>query len=1184
MKPIKLTIKGLNSFEQSQEIDFQKLTSRGLFGIFGPTGSGKSSILDAITIALYGAIAREGKNNLQNAVNVNGNSLAVCYEFEINTDVTSRYKVVREIQKTSQGAMKTAVARITKIHSEGEEVLCEKQKEVNEKIVDIIGLKYDDFVRTVVLPQGKFSEFLKLDGKERNIMLERLFSLEKYGEELTQKLKRKQALELEKRSLIEGELGAYREITLEGIKKEDEELQALERQSLEAEKEVGIASEKYNAILEIYKKQEALEEELSKKNKLDLENNLIIELNQKIAVGEKVNSIQTQILDFEQGVEQGLKVYEEHNVLKDKREHLEKTTQALELDYEKQSQLKEKELPRALEEKTKLEVIAIDYDKYLGLDQSLKYLNNEIDYNKELLKQKEHTFKILEMDLRLYNESVEKNQILLENNKVNQRERDLLTKGKLSLEKLAQRELNLIEDRETQRKEEEAILTLKSEFKQGTAIFENNKKTQEALEVKIANLKNALKTHKYLFEKKEEIEKITNEKIKQDSNKQELKVTLEEIENQTQIYGKTKAQLEELDKKLNLVKAKEKEKQTAKLIKGIRENLKGETCPVCGSQEYNLAAINQFTENSNTEIDLTDEIRILEEEIKELYKIETQVKLLLDQGEEKKEKIEKEILAQSFSLLSENDPEEMRKAFEEEVVANEQYQSEIEVLEIEIRKLKDISSDLEKQLEGNKGISLEKIQRIAFIKQKIEKIEKENLILGEEINQIVEQLGCEDLESYQALIDEKNQIYESCSNAIQDGNKKIKELNSQKEELIAIKSKTIQETAIMENKAEETLKQKTEIEGKLVKALGTIKSPRERLEELGAIIETIEVNYEKSKKDYQIALNSFREVDSEFQHMDGKLKELIENVNNQRTKLISGLKEKNLWKYEVLDEKEEKIAIKKEISNLKALIIPLNILEEYRAKVENYKTEYDKTLGVIENLKSQLKEERVTEEALKIQKSQLDELALINKNLQDSYIGLKVKLEEKKEKYKRMEELFDKQKVVGETLARLSDLQDLFKGKKFVEFIAVQQMKYVSLEATKRLEEITSGAYSVETNDNGSFLIRDNKNGGVLREPSTLSGGETFVVSLALALALSAHIQLKGKAPLELFFLDEGFGTLDDNLLDTVISSLERIHHDKLKIGLISHVEQIKQRIPVKLMVEPSKSGLGGSKVKIEFS
>ena len=83
---------------------------------------------------------------------------------------------------------------------------------------------------------------------------------------------------------------------------------------------------------------------------------------------------------------------------------------------------------------------------------------------------------------------------------------------------------------------------------------------------------------------------------------------------------------------------------------------------------------------------------------------------------------------------------------------------------------------------------------------------------------------------------------------------------------------------------------------------------------------------------------------------------------------------------------------------------------------------------------------------------------------------------------------------------------------------------------------------------------------------------------------MSAEIQLKGTAPLELFFLDEGFGTLDDELLEVVMGSLERIHHDKLKVGIISHVEAIKNRVPVKLLLTPAESGRGGTKVKLERS
>ena len=129
---------------------------------------------------------------------------------------------------------------------------------------------------------------------------------------------------------------------------------------------------------------------------------------------------------------------------------------------------------------------------------------------------------------------------------------------------------------------------------------------------------------------------------------------------------------------------------------------------------------------------------------------------------------------------------------------------------------------------------------------------------------------------------------------------------------------------------------------------------------------------------------------------------------------------------------------------------------------------------------------------------------------------------------------------------------------------------------------MTKGRYVLEIDDNLNFVIRDNYNGGLRRSIKTLSGGETFLTSLALALALSSQIQLKGSAPLEFFFLDEGFGSLDSELLDIVMESLEKLHSEKLSVGIISHVEELKNRVPVKLLVTPNDGG-NGSKISIEY-
>ena len=163
MRPIWIKIKGLNSFLEPQEIDFQELTGEGLFGIFGPTGSGKSSILDGITLALYGTTAR----NSTNFIHVSTDKALVDYIFSVKTKEIHTYRVTRGFKRSKEGSIRSDGARFLEILEDREEVLADKVGSVNEKCREVIGLSKEDFFRTVVLPQGKFSEFLKLDGMEK---------------------------------------------------------------------------------------------------------------------------------------------------------------------------------------------------------------------------------------------------------------------------------------------------------------------------------------------------------------------------------------------------------------------------------------------------------------------------------------------------------------------------------------------------------------------------------------------------------------------------------------------------------------------------------------------------------------------------------------------------------------------------------------------------------------------------------------------------------------------------------------------------------------------------------------------------------------------------------------------------------------------------------------------------------
>ncbi|WP_040948368.1 SbcC/MukB-like Walker B domain-containing protein, partial [Gorillibacterium massiliense] len=190
--------------------------------------------------------------------------------------------------------------------------------------------------------------------------------------------------------------------------------------------------------------------------------------------------------------------------------------------------------------------------------------------------------------------------------------------------------------------------------------------------------------------------------------------------------------------------------------------------------------------------------------------------------------------------------------------------------------------------------------------------------------------------------------------------------------------------------------------------------------------------------------------------------------------------------------------------------------------------------------------------------------------------------EDIREKHSHWRELERRRAELADQLSLLGKLQTVFRGNAFIDFVAKEQLLQVSRAASERLLQLTRRRYAIEVDSEGCFVIRDDANGGIKRPVGTLSGGETFLTSLALALALSAQIQLSGQYPLEFFFLDEGFGTLDSELLETVVSALERLHMDKLTVGIISHVPELRARLPRRLVVEPAEPGGIGSRIALE--
>jgi len=177
MIPLELTIKGLYSYRYEQTIDFRRLHDARLFGIFGAVGSGKSTVLEAMTYALFGETERLNRsdNRAYNMMNLKSDELLVRFQFLAGPALADEYLFEVQVKRQKKNYEKVGTPKWRRMKRVDGEWIPEERS-----AVEIIGLSYENFRRTVIIPQGKFQEFLSLTGGERTRMMKELFNLQRF--------------------------------------------------------------------------------------------------------------------------------------------------------------------------------------------------------------------------------------------------------------------------------------------------------------------------------------------------------------------------------------------------------------------------------------------------------------------------------------------------------------------------------------------------------------------------------------------------------------------------------------------------------------------------------------------------------------------------------------------------------------------------------------------------------------------------------------------------------------------------------------------------------------------------------------------------------------------------------------------------------------------------------------------
>ncbi|MCH5165418.1 MAG: SMC family ATPase [Clostridiales bacterium] len=254
MKPVKLIIEGINSFDAPQTLDFEAVGRNNLFCISGKTGAGKTTIFDSLMLALYG---KSGKGNLADVVNLSRTQAKVTLDF---TEGGEMYTVERTIKcKAERGSAEKRSATTDCMLYKNGAPIAKGGEEVTAYIKEIIGLEAGEFKNVYLLEQGEYADFLKKTPSEQNIAVGKIFSLMRFGDvnKLAGERRREQESEAETQTKIIESLG---DVSPDKLHDEKTALSSLKAKTTSLNKEAEIkraelkelekAREKYIAVRE----------------------------------------------------------------------------------------------------------------------------------------------------------------------------------------------------------------------------------------------------------------------------------------------------------------------------------------------------------------------------------------------------------------------------------------------------------------------------------------------------------------------------------------------------------------------------------------------------------------------------------------------------------------------------------------------------------------------------------------------------------------------------------------------------------------------------------------------------------------------------------------------------------------------------------------------------------------------
>lgn len=1209
MKILKIRLKNINSLYGEWSIDFDhpEFKSSSIFLITGQTGSGKSTILDAISLALYGRTPRLDKISKNNNELISRNTQDCFSEvtFETQKGIYRAYWGQNRARHKTSGELQQPKRELFDIKNN--EILETKINGVEEKINEITGMNYDQFTRSILLAQGDFASFLKANFDERSAILEQITGTKIYSEI--------SIAVHEKRKAKQGQLDSLKK-GLESLK-----LLTLEEESeLELEYSNGLTLEKrYDK--ELAKLNEAANK-MARKNELEFE----------------IEGLEEELSNFKQGLinfgpqelrliraKEAKKLYPEYKELQGLEETLKNISDNLSNKEEENRNLsKQREDSRIKleninislqikeEEKESLEPILKEVRR---LDSDIQSKTEKLGIYKKLLSEAEdkriksiEQNESIKIDIAKIEDEIEGLKKYIVQNSAFENINSILPDLKAAIERLKDlRQRNRdkeIELNDAHKQEEENSLDIQAnsdELNKTTIALKRLLSEEDSLEKEIIKilsdrsiddlnvLLDRAKSDKSYLEIcksiQEEIEGLDLDINKEIENFESLLLEREKLERERDRKETEKSLIDEF-----LAENKDKyiEFNLLKNFENARELLReGEPCPVCGSvhhpykQGEDILINNSLVEEYNKKIGY---LEIIKADISE-----TNTQLAILENKIKHSALEKDRLEKNKNdLLNKLKDNKNKISYQINIdfLGAEIEENELNIIELEgnIREYKSLRDSLDRKnkerLNFQENLGMQK-EAFSIKKQKAENISAIISNLTSEKIRLTDQIKLEEEKILSILKDygfdtcylkELDNTYADLKIKSEDFLKKknsVERLQVERANKTDSFNKGVQDAQQIQ---EEMKKYKAQFDG-ISETVESLKSERSNIfkaDDPDKCEEKIKLEISRLEKELEADEDILNSLEKRLSFLNGE----IESTKQKKLETESSLQAKQLKFENLLEEynfknkkgfeesllSDEDVAyLDKELERLKkGRDLTTVRIDEKRKELDEIKRllgeeniTLDQITNEVDGLKLQLKDVRENMGSIKQRLS-------ANNEIKESHNGLAREVELR-------EGDLNKYHILCELIGS-SD------GKKFRSFAQELTLDILIRHANRHLRKITD-RYILTRNKKEKlcFSVIDNYQAGEVRSTKNLSGGESFIVSLALALGLSSMSSMNVRV--DSLFLDEGFGTLDDETLETALDAISNLKQENKTIGIISHLTYIQERIGTHIRVTQKPGG-----------